>query len=52
MYIEPIIALHSMVGHAAVTSILQVQRGTLADRSKSLRIESVGVCDNFIESDT
>lgn len=34
IYIEPIIALHSMVGHAAVTTILRVQRGMLADRSE------------------
>ncbi|XP_065206271.1 ectopic P granules protein 5 homolog isoform X2 [Planococcus citri] len=31
-YIEPIIALHSMIGHAAITSILHVQRGALADK--------------------
>lgn len=33
IYIEPIIALHSMVGHAIVASVLNVHRTALADRS-------------------
>lgn len=41
-YIEPIIALHSMVGHAAVTTILYIQRGTLADKRKLLMLVKLG----------
>lgn len=34
IYMEPILILHSMVGHAVVASVLRVQKGLLADRSK------------------
>lgn len=31
---EPVLILHSMVGHAVVASVLRVQKELLADRSK------------------
>lgn len=34
IYMEPVLILHSMVGHALVASVLRVQKGLLADRSK------------------
>lgn len=35
IYMEPIIMLHSMVGHATIAALLRIERGNLADRSKS-----------------
>ena len=34
IYIEPVIALHCMVGHAVIASVLYGYRTALADQSK------------------
>lgn len=36
MYIEPIIAFHSMIGHAVVASVLNTNRTALANQSMYL----------------